>query len=249
MNKIPYKFDIRTGHYVYIGYLNEGEAPIDGQETSEDNKDNAEEDKGSVINLESAEVVQLKQNKETKLASFDNDIQNKEKVINQIKTDLANSASQGASQAVLNGLQKKILQAQYELENKKFEKLKSAHELECLIIQAKQKLVESNMLVGLPIKYKMLSESNIHNAKIYIDKLVDDDQESEAPIKDMRSFKKVFKKSNLLYGKDSTGYFAVCVDKQDFEKITDTLEEVGYLRTDIIDAIMPQLFNRSDMVK
>jgi len=36
--------------------------------------------------------------------------------------------------------------------------------------------------------------------------------EEDAPLKGMADFKRAFKDTDLLYGKDKNGYFVVCVD-------------------------------------
>ena len=64
----------------------------------------------------------------------------------------------------------------------------------------------------------------------------------------MADFKRVFGNSNLLYGKDKEGYFVICIDQEDFDRMYNTLEETGYMRDTIIDNIMPQLFDRKEMV-
>ena len=39
--------------------------------------------------------------------------------------------------------------------------------------------------------------------------------------------------------KDKKGYFAVCIDQEDFDRMYNALQEIGYTRDIIIDAIMP----------
>ena len=68
-------------------------------------------------------------------------------------------------------------------------------------------------------------------------------------IKGMVDFKKAFANSNLLFGKDKGGYFAVCVDQEDMNKLTNTLIEVGYNKDDIYSVVLSQMFDRSDLVK
>ena len=97
----------------------------------------------------------------------------------------------------------------------------------------------------IPDKYKGLNESNIHTAKIYMKNLVSNDN----IIKGMVDFKKVFQDTNLLYGKDRDGYFIVALDSEDFNQATEALEEVGYLRDDILDTIMPQVLDRHTMIQ
>ena len=65
----------------------------------------------------------------------------------------------------------------------------------------------------------------------------------------MVDFKKAFANSNLLFGKDKGGYFAVCVDQEDMNKLTNTLIEVGYNKDDIYSVVLSQMFDRSDLVK
>ena len=99
--------------------------------------------------------------------------------------------------------------------------------------------------LNVPEKYKFLNESNIHTAKIYVSNLVNDDQ----ILKGLVDFKRVFKNTNLLYGKDREGYFIVAIDPDDFNEATEALEEVGYLRDDILDTIMPQVLDRHAMIQ
>ena len=101
---------------------------------------------------------------------------------------------------------------------------------------------------SLPDKYSGLNESNINTAKVYVNLLVGNDDNRKI-LKNMHDFKRVFKNTDLLYGKDHNGYFVVAIDSEDLNKISDTLEEEGYLRDNILDAIMPQILDRSAMIK
>jgi hypothetical protein len=107
-------------------------------------------------------------------------------------------------------------------------------------------LLESEFTDRLPEKYKWLNESNIHTAKLYMKGLVGSD---ESIIKGMADFKRVFNKANLLYGKDKNDYYVIAIDQEDFDKTFDALQEVGYLRDEIIDHIMPQVLDRKEMIK
>jgi len=100
---------------------------------------------------------------------------------------------------------------------------------------------------AIPNKYHFLNESNIQNAKVYINKIFDNDYQQR--IKGMVDFKKAFANSNLLFGKDKEGYFAVCVDQDDLNKLTNTLIEVGYNKDDIYSVVLSQMFDRSDLIK
>jgi len=65
----------------------------------------------------------------------------------------------------------------------------------------------------------------------------------------MIDFKKAFANSNLLYGKDKDGYFVVCLDQDDLNKLTNTLIEIGYDKDEIYGVVLSQMFDRSDLVK
>lgn len=115
-------------------------------------------------------------------------------------------------------------------------------------IQQLQKLASTNeSYYKIPEKYKGLNESNLHTAKIYMKDLIVPDEDHI--LKGMVDFKRAFKDTSLLYGKDRDGYFVVAVDADDFTQLTDTLEETGYLRDEIIDTIMPQVLNRQNMIQ
>lgn len=64
----------------------------------------------------------------------------------------------------------------------------------------------------------------------------------------MNGFKRVFKDSDMVYGKDKTGYYVLCVDTDDFNKLYNTMEEAGYLRDEIFSTVMPQVLDRSGML-
>lgn len=116
-------------------------------------------------------------------------------------------------------------------------------------LQVLQSLSKTNeRWYTIPEKYKGLNESNLNTAKVYVNTLVGNDTDDKL-LKNMHDFKRVFKNTDLLYGKDRNGYFVVAIDGEDINKISNTLEEEGYLRDEILDAIMPQILDRSAMIK
>lgn len=100
--------------------------------------------------------------------------------------------------------------------------------------------------LGIPAKYLRLNESNLKNARVYLHDLVANDENHI--LKTMNDLKKMLKETNLLYGKDKNGYFVVCVDQDDFDELQYKLQEIGYDSDEIIDNIMPQLFDRRQLV-
>lgn len=240
-----YKFDMRSGHYYAI---NEGEQPnADQQETEEQPAE--ETQKAALVNLNTEDVVQVQKQMSDKLASIQKDIDLKNNNAMQIEKKLADIVSkEDTDQQAINKLQSQLLQIRYEESTKKFEKAKVQNDFEKKIFILQKKLVESmTAKYILPEKYKNLNESNIQNAKIHISKLIDDDCQQR--ISGMVDFKKAFGNSELLYGKDKNGFYAVCIDQADFNKLTNTLEEVGFLRDEILQVTLPQLFDRTNLTK
>ena len=252
MASSKYKFDMNIGHYVL---LLEGEAPqTDGTQEQSQNQDQNQEQEQKpqvqMINLDSEEVVAMRQEKANQMKTLQDDIEKKTNNVVQCQQSIANIQQSGeADQAQLNAAQKTLIQANKELADAKFNMAKKANEYDNKIFQLQAKLVESIETARreLPLKYQALNESNIQNAKVYLNKIFDNDYQER--IKGMVDFKKAFANSNLLFGKDKGGYFAVCVDQEDMNKLTNTLIEVGYNKDDIYSVVLSQMFDRSDLVK
>ena len=253
MASSKYKFDMNIGHYVL---LLEGEAPqTDGSQEQPQNQDQNQEQtqkaQVQMINLDSKEVVAMRQEKANQLKTLQDDIEKKTNNVVQCQQAIANIQQQldKVDQSQLNAAQKTLIQANKELADAKFNMAKKANEYDNKIFQLQAKLVESIEIARrkLPLKYQALNESNIQNAKVYLNKIFDNDYQER--IKGMVDFKKAFANSNLLFGKDKGGYFAVCVDQEDMNKLTNTLIEVGYNKDDIYSVVLSQMFDRSDLVK
>lgn len=239
-----YKFDMTIGHYV----LNE-------DEDVQANDQSATNTITPLPALNSEEVAAATNKMQTEMDTIDKDLTrlNDNKV--QLESSLAtatekfNSADVNTKESLRQNviqLNAKLLQLTYDIAKKEKEKSDKKFQHISNIIQLQQKINESFVRV-LPEKYRYLNESNIHTAKIYMRDLIANDDEHI--LKGMADFKRAFGKTELLYGKDKEGYFIVCVDQDDFNKMYDTLEETGYMRDVIIDNIMPQLFDRKDMIQ
>ena len=253
MASSKYKFDMNIGHYVL---LLEGEAPqTDGSQDQSQNQDQnqeqAQKPQVQMINLDSKDVIAMRQEKANQLKILQDDIEKKTNNVVQCQQAVANIQQQPdkADQSQLNAAQKTLIQANKELADAKFNMAKKENEYDNKIFQLQAKLVESIETARreLPLKYQALNESNIQNAKVYLNKIFDNDYQER--IKGMVDFKKAFANSNLLFGKDKGGYFAVCVDQEDMNKLTNTLIEVGYNKDDIYSVVLSQMYDRSDLVK
>lgn len=252
MASSKYRYDMNIGHYVL---LLEGEAPqADGTQEQNQNQQqqNTEQQKPQIqpINLDSEDVIKMRQAKENTLKQLQDIIERKTNNAIQCQQAVANlQAKEDVKQEELNAAQKTLIQAQKEVADAKFELAKKANEYDNKIFQLQAKLVESIQIArnNLPAKYQGLNESNVQNAKVYITKIFENDFQQR--IKGMVDFKKAFANSNLLYGKDKDGYFVVCLDQEDLNKLTSTLIEIGYDKDEIYGVVLSQMFDRSDLVK
>lgn len=254
MASSKYKYDINIGHYVL---LLEGEQPQQNNETQEQsqeqqNNQNQQQANTQIqpINLDSEDVIKMRQEKENVLKRLQDNIEKKTNNVIQCQQAVANlQASQNSEQQQINNAQKTLIQAFKEVSDAKFELAKKTNEYDNKIFQLQTKLVESIQSARdtLPEKYQNLNESNVQNAKVYISKIFENDYQQR--IKGMVDFKKAFANSNLLYGKDKDGYFVVCLDQEDLNKLTSTLIEIGYDKDEIYGVVLSQMFDRSDLVK
>lgn len=249
---MKYKFDIDLGHYIA---LNEDDNNVTVQ-----TNDNTEQQNNSVQgipSLNTPDVTTLQQKMEATLKTFDTDIQNLKDQEVQLETILSTAVSQfnNATPEQKQNIRKsivdtnnKILDVKTKISNKQKDKAVTQNQFELQVLQLQQK-VNENLLptTKLPEKYKSLNESNIQNAKIYLNNLVGN--EDIYIIKGMADFKRSLYKSELLYGKDKEGYFVICIDNEDFNKLYKAMGLVGYTRDRIIDAILPQVLDRGNMIQ
>lgn len=263
-----YHFNLDTGHYEYVneaGPVQQAapnhsavaaaqQATAANQQTDQEEGAVAQAAPPMLPNIETPAIVQMKNARDMKLKQFDLEIQKLQEQLGIMNAKLSDAteafqknAAAGADVKTtsVTTIQKQIILVQIKLQNKIFDRAKVLKDDTINIYNAQSKLLESQII--LPGKYKNLNESNIHMAKIYINTLVGD--EEWHLLHGMVDVKKTFGNSNLLYGKDKKGYFAVCIDQEDFDRMYNALQEIGYTRDIIIDAIMPQIFDRGDFIK
>ncbi len=254
MKKYKYVYNTKTGHF--IKKLNEDDSNVktdtnqdnnNKSNNSTDSKDDTSTGNTSFKSVESDETIQdLTAKAQENENKFQQDLNTQQKLLDAAKATASNKTPTGpydpvmTDQNVLN-IMKKIndMTKQHAIDKANFQDQKLAQ---------LQKLSQTNeSYYKIPEKYKWLNESNIHTAKIYMGNLIK--PEEDAPLKGMADFKRAFKDTDLLYGKDKNGYFVVCVDQEDFNTLYDTLEENSYVRDEIIDTVMPQLFDRHEMIQ
>lgn len=256
VKKYRYVYNKKTGHF--IKKLNEDDSNVstDTQQQQNNNSNTTSSttnDKDTSTNntsfksVESDETIQSLnvkiQDNENK---FQQDLNTQQKLLDAAKVAASKKAPTGpydpvATDADVLNIMKKIndITKQHAIDIANFQDQKLAQ---------LQKLSQTNeSYYKIPEKYKWLNESNIHTAKIYMGDLIAPDDDHI--LKGMADFKRAFKDTDLLYGKDKNGYFVICVDQEDFNTLYDTLEENSYLRDQIIDTVIPQLFDRHEMIQ
>lgn len=257
VKKFKYVYNQKTGHF--IKKLNEDDSNVstDTQQQQQtnnsnntssttDNKDTSTNNT-SFKSVESDETIQsLNAKLQDNENKFQQDLNTQQKLLDAAKVTASKKTPTGpydpvATDADVLNIMKKIndITKQHAIDIANFQDQKLAQ---------LQKLSQTNeSYYKIPEKYKWLNESNIHTAKIYMGDLIAPDDDHI--LKGMADFKRAFKDTDLLYGKDKNGYFVVCVDQEDFNTLYDTLEENSYLRDQIIDTVIPQLFDRHEMIQ
>ena len=258
MKKYRYVFDINSGHYIKL--LNEEDSNVTNDTTNtEKSETNQKDQKTGEASVEKAVSVhsnqsyeQLDQQIQMEKKKFDTDIAALKQKLAQAKTKAATSSSAtGDYDHVMTdntvlSIQKQILDRTKQYNDKDYT-LQSS-KIKLLQTLATAKATKESASERIFKKYNgVINESNIHTAKIYMNNLIANDDMHI--LKNMHDFKSALKTSDLLYGKDQNGYFIICVDQQDFDRMYDSLQEVGYLRDQIIDTVMPQLMNRQNMIQ
>lgn len=253
VKKYKYVYNKKTGHF--IKKLNEDDSNVstDTQQQQNNNSNTTSsttDDKDTSTNntsfksIESDETIQsLNAKIQDNENKFQQDLNTQQKLLDAAKVAASKKAPTGpydpvATDADVLNIMKKIndITKQHAIDIANFQDQKLAQ---------LQKLSQTNeSYYKIPEKYKWLNESNIHTAKIYMGDLIDDDH----ILKGMVDFKRAFKDTDLLYGKDRNGYFLIAVDKEDLDKVYDTLEELGYLRDEIIDTFIPQVLDRTKFI-
>ena len=253
VKKYKYVYNKKTGHF--IKKLNEDDSNVstDTQQQQNNNSNTTSsttDDKDTSTNntsfksVESDETIQsLNAKIQDNENKFQQDLNTQQKLLDAAKVAASKKTPTGpydpvATDADVLNIMKKIndITKQHAIDIANFQDQKLAQ---------LQKLSQTNeSYYKIPEKYKWLNESNIHTAKIYMGDLIDDDH----ILKGMADFKRAFKDTDLLYGKDRNGYFLIAVDKEDLDKVYDTLEELGYLRDEIIDTFIPQVLDRTKFI-
>ena len=254
-------FDIKTGHYILLEDISQDTSQSTEAQPNQNKQDRQNEiptnksvESNKDIQLVNQEIANENKKYES-LKSTEDASYNK---IKQTQTTQLNAAmaavkdSTGSYDAVATNkdvltIRKTIAELELNHIQKichiELEHAQNVHKIEMKRIEVLNNMANESFN-KLPGKYSALNESNVHNAKIYLDTLVGDN----CLLTGMPDFKNAFKDSDLVYGKDKKGYFALCIDRDDFEKLYNVLNAVGYQRDEVFSLVMSQVLDRSEMI-
>ena len=256
-------YDIELGHYVVI---NEDENNTENNNTDTENSQQQqpkeENNKSTEANAEISKINQdlNAENKRYSAAkqTIVNTYNTNKQQINDILTAAMDAASKQEVQTTYDKVQtnrdvisarKKMLDLDLkyaeDINRIELEHAKKVNTIENDRLQILTKM-NNERFTTLPSKYNSLNESNISQAKLYMNSLIS--EEDETPIRGMVDFKRAFQDTDIVFGKDKIGYFMLCIDRDDFNKIMIALQKAGYIKDELIGVLMPQILNRSGMI-
>ena len=253
------KFDIVTGHYITVNEAEETETTTNGQEEQQTQEQNK-----SIQTSEEIQKIDAQVSQETKRYDAAKDsIQSAYDRQKQTLGDMLNAAKNAASAAetateydkvqtnrdVLS-VRKQIadleLKHAEDVSRIELEHARNVNKIENMRIETLRKMANEGRSV-LPEKYrKVLNESNIQKAKIYLNNLVG--PEDRHILNGMVDFNHAFSESGLVYGRDKNGYYVICIDEEDFNRLYTVMQNTGYHRDEVIATVMPQLLDRTMII-
>ena len=267
-------FDIDKGHYVTIvneadgdTSFNASEAPQNQEGKTPDQQQDASTGVQQNKNVEDNQDIQrleAQKNAEQKRfddqmnswnQTFDRQMQTLRDTLTAAQTAAASAETQTAYDKVQTNRDVLTVKKQIaDLDLKNVEercRMQLAHARELNKIENQKldvlKKMTNEGMMRLPEKYrKVLNESNIAQAKIYVNNLVG--SEDRHILTGMVDFNHAFADSQLVYGRDKNGYYVLCIDQEDFNRLYQTMQEAGYHRDDVLATVMPQLLDRRNFV-
>ena len=262
-------YDIKSGHYVYAvnedesseQSNNDSQAADKAAEAAEKQHELNAQTQEKISKLDTEKSLYVKKYQQTKSSiesQYGTSISTQQGLMataNAAVASAVDSAEKAKATSQVLDIRKKIaeieLKKAQDIQKTELEYAQNLYKIEIAKIQI---LADANASTvaekwdRIPEKYRnVLNESNIHLAKIYLKTLVNNDDE-DSIMKDMRDVIRVFKDSQLVYGKDKTGHYVICIDQDDFNKLYATLQNAGYMRDDIFAVVMPQVLDRSSMI-
>ena len=267
-------FDIDKGHYITIineangdTSFNASEAPQNQEgktaeqqqaASTEVQQNKSVEDNQDIQRLETQKNAEQKRYDDQMNSwnqTYDRQIQTLRDTLTAAQTAAASAQTQTAYDKVQTNRDVLTVKKQIaDLELKNVEekcRMQLAHARELNKIENQKldvlKKMTNEGMMRLPEKYrKVLNESNIAQAKIYVNNLVGN--EDRHILTGMVDFNHAFADSQLVYGRDKNGYYVLCIDQEDFNRLYQTMQEVGYHRDDVLATVMPQLLDRSNFI-
>ena len=267
-------FDIDKGHYITIINEANGDTSFNASEAPQNQEGKTAEQQQaastevqqnkSVEDNQDIQRLETQKNAEQKRfddqmnswnQTYDRQIQTLRDTLTAAQTAAASAQTQTAYDKVQTNRDVLTVKKQIaDLELKNVEekcRMQLAHARELNKIENQKldvlKKMTNEGMMRLPEKYrKVLNESNIAQAKIYVNNLVGN--EDRHILTGMVDFNHAFADSQLVYGRDKNGYYVLCIDQEDFNRLYQTMQEAGYHRDDVLATVMPQLLDRRNFI-
>lgn len=256
-------YDITLGHYVPVYEDDNNAATTDAAQDTDAQKEESKDTNKSTE--ENADIRKLNADLDSENKNYAQQKQSIQNTFNtniQTARDVLTAATDAASRTEASSSYDKVQTNRDVLSAKKkildlelkyaqdINRIELNHAMKVNAIENTRLQILSKMnnekFSGLPAKYRSLNESNINQAKLYMNTLISEDDET--PIRGMVDFKRCFQDTDIVYGKDKTGFYMLCLDRDDFNKIMSALQSAGYMRDELLGTLMPQILNRTAML-
>ena len=262
-------YDITSGHYIMLNEDEQDTSFNAGEKNGENDAQQAKEEEQQQTNKSVEQDPQIQQidaqqdAEQKRYETAKNMMQDSWERQIQTLRDTLTAAEKAAAEADTQtpydrvqtnrdvlGIRKQIVQAELkhaeDISRIEVEHARNIAKIENGRLDQLQKMANEGA-ARLPEKYRgVLNESNISQAKIYVNNLVG--QEDRHLLGGMVDFNHAFADSGLVYGRDKNGYYVLCIDQEDFDRLYRTMQECGYQRDAVLATVMPQLLDRSGFV-
>lgn len=240
-------YDINIGHYVQINEDDKAQGNVQPAASDDGKKDDAQTQETQPTQKKSVssnpDIMQLN-------ADIEKKVTEKQTSQEKLKQQLADVIKKlegvyGDSEYVETEVSPDVISMKKKI-------LDDAKKYDEDIYRLNMQLLDKISKLHEGVKYderinRYLNESNIHGAKVYLNNFVGGEGDGLL-ITGLKEFNKTFYGTKLLYGKDKSGYFVICLDQEDFNAIYGCLMNIGYDKDVIIQSIMPQILDRVSMV-
>lgn len=253
-------FDLKKGRYVLLKEEDISNAQNNSQNNNQTssqntNKDNSNNNANAQTNgkFMSAENDEVILGLKKKIEDSDKDYEIKTNQLknallaekNKINQNIASDPNISSMKYDPSSVSGNILKIETEMQRIEKMHFDTTYDLKNQILQRKNQLSALKEAYTYKIPFKYIYESSLTKSKIYLDRNFIG---LNLPIQNAHDFKRIFKNSNLIYGKDKGGYYICCLDQDDIDEAISLLEAAGYDKEELLEWIIPALCDRRQLL-